>query len=635
MEKALRESQEQLSLAMESAALGLFDIDLVQRCAHWSARMCEIHGIADPLEAMPLERLAGFLLPEDRATVHDAVARASDPAGDGRYDLEHRIVRPDGTLRWVHPFGRAQFAVGEDGARRAVRLVGVTQDITAQRQAADRLRQVTTLLQAVSDATPTFLYLKDAAGRLLYCNAAVLDLLGKPAEAVIGRTAAEHLGPGPRTDALVAHDLEAMRTDRTVIAEERLPGTDRVFLSTKTPYRDAGGRVIGVAGVSVDMTEQRRLQAALRDSEERLRLAVESSSLGTFDFDPRAAVVALSAPGAHFYGLAGECTVPLDELFGRMHPEDRTPMAALVARMLADDGEDEYSYQHRIVQPDGAVRWLDARARVHFAPDEAGTPRATRVLGVLWDITEHQQLVDSLRQADRAKDEFLAMLAHELRNPLAPLTNALKLLERDAPLAASHRRALAIAQRQTAQLTRLVDDLLEVSRITRGKIELRCEPTLVAAAVYNAAESVAGAIEARGQRLHVALPSATGRIRADPARLAQVLENLLTNASKYTPDGGTIRVEVEEDAHAVVIRVADDGIGIEPDKLAQVFELFAQIDATLDRAQGGLGIGLALVRRLVALHGGSVTAESAGRGRGATFTVRLPRGGPAAEAPGT
>ena len=233
-----------------------------------------------------------------------------------------------------------------------------------------------------------------------------------------------------------------------------------------------------------------------------------------------------------------------------------------------------------------------------------------------------------LREADRRKDEFLAMLAHELRNPLAPLTNALALLDRSAVLTDDERLPLTMAQRQTRQLTRLVNDLLEVSRVSRGMIDLQCEPMMLAAAVYNAAESVSAAIGARGQTLRVAVPEEPVQIMADPVRVAQVLENLLTNASKYTPEGGSIRVEVDHAAGAVEVRVIDNGVGIEPEKIAHLFEFFSQLDVTIDRAQGGLGIGLALVKRLVELHGGSVTAASPGKGKGSTFTVRLPLGGP-------
>jgi signal transduction histidine kinase len=236
------------------------------------------------------------------------------------------------------------------------------------------------------------------------------------------------------------------------------------------------------------------------------------------------------------------------------------------------------------------------------------------------------QAVAALREADRRKDEFLAMLAHELRNPLAPLRNAIGVLSRMLPAEGAARQALGMGDRQVRQLTRLVDDLLDVSRITQGKIELQRRPVSVIDAVVAAAETLRPSTDPRGQSLTLDLPETSPVVSADPARLAQVLENLLSNASKYTDPGGSIRVQVDDDdAHEVVIRVCDTGIGLPPEQLERVFEMFTQLDGSRERAQGGLGIGLSLVRRLVELHGGTVSARSDGPGRGACFVVRLPR----------
>ena len=251
-----------------------------------------------------------------------------------------------------------------------------------------------------------------------------------------------------------------------------------------------------------------------------------------------------------------------------------------------------------------------------------------RTIGTIIEVRDNQvekHALEALRETDRRKDEFLAMLAHELRNPLAPLTNALTLLARTQAMPDHSRTMLAMAERQRRQLRRLVDDLLEISRITRGKIELRCEPVDVQRTVRNAIESMAARIAQRHQDLQARMPEQPIMIEADPARLAQVLENLLTNACKYTPEGGLIRIEVDACAEEVEIRVIDNGIGIEAADIPQLFDLFSQIDATFDRVHGGLGIGLALVKRLVELHGGSVSATSPGRGMGSTFAVRLPR----------
>jgi signal transduction histidine kinase len=236
-----------------------------------------------------------------------------------------------------------------------------------------------------------------------------------------------------------------------------------------------------------------------------------------------------------------------------------------------------------------------------------------------------EQAVAALREADRRKDEFLAMLGHELRNPLAPLRNAIRVLSRTLEEGTPQRRAVDMSERQVGRLIRLVDDLLDVSRITEGKIVLHREPTPIGAAVADAADAIRPAIEARGQRLTVRLPQTAPVVLADGVRLAQVFENLLSNASKYTDPGGAIDVEVEDGAGQVRIRVRDTGIGLEPEQFERVFELFTQVDTSRGRAEGGLGIGLSLVRQLVELHGGTVSVSSDGPGCGACFVVTLPR----------
>ncbi len=291
-----------------------------------------------------------------------------------------------------------------------------------------------------------------------------------------------------------------------------------------------------------------------------------------------------------------------------------------------------YHIEFRNVRADGSVGWMSASGRVFS--DAAG--RAARMVGVGVDVTERRRLAEELESrardladADRRKDEFLAMLAHELRNPLAPLATSLRLL-RDAD--SDRDRVLAIADRQTQQLARLVDDLLDASRITQGKIALRREPVPLRDVVDRAIDAAKPAIEARGQLFRVDLPSEPVRLHADPARLAQVIANLLDNAAKYTPDGGFVGLSAERDGDDVVLHVRDTGTGLAPELLPNVFDLFVQGDRSLDRPHGGLGIGLTIVRRLVELYGGRVEARSAGVGKGSDFVVRLPALAPAADA---
>ncbi|MFP7726263.1 sensor histidine kinase [Lysobacter sp. D1-1-M9] len=235
-----------------------------------------------------------------------------------------------------------------------------------------------------------------------------------------------------------------------------------------------------------------------------------------------------------------------------------------------------------------------------------------------------RQVASELSEADRRKDEFIAMLAHELRNPLAPISNALQVLRlQDRPGEGSG-SMLQVLERQVGQLVRLVDDLLDVSRISRGKIELRRERIELAAAMNGAVDASRPLTECMDHTLTVTLPPEPLHVDADPTRLAQILGNLLTNACKFTDRGGHINLALERDGGQAVIRVRDDGIGIAAGQLTRIFEAFTQLDTSLERSVSGLGIGLSLVKRLVELHGGTVDAHSAGAGQGSEFILRLP-----------
>lgn len=491
-------------------------------------------------------------------------------------------------------------------------------------------RGIVERLQQIFDQAPSFMVeLRGPEHRMTSCNEAYRALVGY--RDLLGLTIREAI---PEAAAQGYVDL----LDHVYASGEPFVGRGALFEVERPrgsrpepiyvdfiyqPLRDADGRIDGIFVQGHDVTEQHRAMAALRQSEERLRLAMRAASLGAFEVDASTLRLHWSDSALRMFGYASEEELDLQEPINRIHPEDRARVSAAVVAAMDPMTSGAYHEIYRVLWPDGSLRWIDATGQGQFE-ERDGERRATHFVGVLSDITDQQQRIASLHEADARKDEFLAMLAHELRNPLAPLTNALKLLERAEPLTDRGRSTVGLAQRQAHQLQRLVDDLLEVSRISQGKIELKPESMTVATAVYQAVDSVAAAFEARSQLLEVAVPVRLVQIVADPMRVAQVLENLLTNAGKYTPEGGRIRIEVEDQAHDVAIRVIDDGIGIEPAKIGRLFELFHQIDATLDRSAGGLGIGLALVKRLVELHGGTVGASSAGLGRGSTFTVRLP-----------
>lgn len=299
-----------------------------------------------------------------------------------------------------------------------------------------------------------------------------------------------------------------------------------------------------------------------------------------------------------------------------LHGEERTILARLRR------GERVEHFDTVRVAKDG--RRIDVSLTVSPVRDQAG-----RVIGaskIARDISDRKRTEQALRDSDRRKDAFLATLAHELRNPLAPIRNSLEILKRagDDPQAA--RRAHETMERQLAHLVRLVDDLLDLSRITRDKLELRTQRIDLVTVVRQAVEGAHAAVEQAGQTIELHAPDGPMWLAADPVRLAQVFSNLLDNASKYTEAGGAIRVSVAREGADVVVAVRDTGVGIPPAALDGIFEMFAQVDRAPAHAQGGLGIGLTLVRRLVELHGGSVVARSEGVGRGSELVVRLPVG---------
>ncbi len=266
--------------------------------------------------------------------------------------------------------------------------------------------------------------------------------------------------------------------------------------------------------------------------------------------------------------------------------------------------------------------------RIYDARDQAAAEDLVHRAVIAID---NANLLMALQDSDRRKDEFLAMLAHELRNPLAPIRNAVQIFRGKGLPIPELQWATDVVDRQVHQMTRLVDDLLDVSRITRGKIELRKERVELATVVSSAVDTSRPLIDKWGHKLTITIPPTAIHLDADATRLAQVLANLLNNAAKYTDHGGRISLSAEQHDHHVLIRVTDTGIGIAPEMLPRIFELFTQVDRTLERSEGGLGIGLTLVQRLVEMHGGTVEAHSDGRGKGSEFVVRLPL---AAEVPG-
>jgi PAS domain S-box-containing protein len=369
-----------------------------------------------------------------------------------------------------------------------------------------------------------------------------------------------------------------------------------------------------VASIVWPAFEKARADRALAMSEQRLRLAQAVAQIGTWELDPDSHAMYLSSESYELFGLpAGERL--LQRWLEQVDSRDRGAVRQLIEECVpAGSAEAEYRYAH----PERGVRWIYSRAgMVDYAGQRC-------IVGINLDVTERRKVEEALKDVNQRKDEFLAMLGHELRNPLAPIRSAVQILRIHAAGKPELEWARAVIDRQTRHLVRLVDDLLDVSRMLRGQIVLQREQVELAEIVRHGVETSRPLIRARRHRLHVQGPHTSVHILGDLTRLAQVLANLLNNAAKYTDEGGDIWLETGVQGRQAVLLIRDTGAGIAPALLPRVFELFTQAERTLDRAQGGLGIGLTLVKLLVEMHGGNVEARSAGPGKGAEFIVRLP-----------
>ena len=377
------------------------------------------------------------------------------------------------------------------------------------------------------------------------------------------------------------------------------------------------------ARVEARTAELVQAHGVMAASEERLRIALAAGRMGTWELDAARRLCYLDEVQCRLLGVHPLTqAIPLDALMALTYPEDDEGVRRAIDRALKTnvDGAQDYSYEFRIVRPsDHEVRWLSVSGRT--VPVEGGYPRR---IGVTFDITDRKHDEQALQEADRRKNDFLATLAHELRNPLAPIRNAVELLRMKSQLPVDKRGPAEVIDRQTRALTRLVDDLLDISRITQNRLELRREPASLSAIVEAAIESSRPLIDAGGHSLEVTMPDEPIVLLADVTRLAQVISNLLNNAARYSDKKGHVHVDVQRDGVDAVVRIVDEGIGIPATMLHRVFEMFVQVDRAHERGRGGLGVGLALSKQLVEMHGGTITAHSPGPGLGSTFEVRIP-----------
>jgi PAS domain S-box-containing protein len=493
----------------------------------------------------------------------------------------------------------------------------------------------------VVDAMPQIVCVVEPDGSPEYVNLAWTAFSGLDLEATARAGWAGFVHPDD-FGAVCDCRLRALKTRAPQQVELRYraaDGTYHWFLSRLAPIVE-GGRVVRFVGAALDIQDRKRAEAALRESEEQARVSEDrarrqlaeieaiyvSAPVGLCVFDRDLRWVRLNERAAEIDGH------PLEAHIGKT-PRDLLPsvgeQAEAALRKILDTGAPLLDFEIAGTTPaqPGVTRFWNER----WVPIK---DREGCVLGVsvaVEEITQRKRAEaelreanERLRDADRRKDEFLGMLSHELRNPLAPIRNALYVLERADPAGPQARRAKDVAVRQLSHITRLVDDLLDVTRIARGKIELRRTDVNLAALARETADDHRALMKERGLELALDVPCEAVVVNGDHARLAQVLGNLVNNAAKFTPAGGRVTLTVRAEGRHAVVHVQDTGPGIEPQMLHSIFEPFTQAKQTLARSEGGLGLGLALVRGLVTLHRGEVTAVSGGAGQGTDFVVRIP-----------
>jgi PAS domain S-box-containing protein len=532
---------------------------------------------------------------------------------------QYRLRHKDGTWHWVEGTGTNLL---HDPSVRAI--VVNYRDITEQRRAAEALRESEQRFARFMQHLPGLAWAKDVQGRYVYANDAAERAFRAPRAALYGKTDDDVFPPGTAAQ-FKENDRRALASESGVQVVETLEQEDGVVhhsLVSKFPIPGPDGRPALVGGMAIDITERQRAEDALAESEGRFRQLAENINEVFWLADPQATQVLYVSPayervwGRPCQGLYERPQSFLDAV----HPDDRE--RARAAALEEHSRGEATDVEYRVVRPDGSVRWV--RDRGFPIKDAAG--RVYRFAGLAEDVTDKKEAEAALRDADRRKDEFLAVLAHELRNPLAPLLNGLQILRQPAAAPQSQAHARDMMERQLRHLARLVDDLLDVSRISRGKVQLRCERIDLARHARTAAEDRRPVLERAGLALVVETPETPVWVTGDPTRLAQIVNNLLDNSAKFS-DGGrkvTVRVTAGAARRQAALSVRDEGVGIEPEMLPRLFNVFAQADRSLDRTRGGLGLGLALVKGLAELHGGEVEAFSEGPGKGAEFTVRLP-----------
>ncbi len=612
-EAAIRESEERFSRFMRHLPGRAWIKDLEGRYvyANDAARKtfrksrAELYGKTDD-EIFPAATALQFKANDLRAL-----------SGDSRIETIERLLHEDGV---VHASLVRKFPIfGPDG--RATLIGGIAIDVRDRLRTEEELKESEARKAAMLATALDCIITIDHRGTVVEFNPAAERTFGYRRDDAVGREMCELIIPSALRDSHrrgIARYLETgeatLLNRRVELTAMRSDGSEFPAELAITPITLDGPPMF--TGYLRDITEKKRAEQALQDSEAHFRNMADSAPAMLWVTDPAGRCIYLSQQWYEYTGSAPGAGLGFGWV-DYVREDDRRNVESVFVQ--ANDRRHPFSVDYRLRTREGDYRWVV----------DAGLPRFEAnggfkgYVGCVIDVHDRKDYEQALKEADRRKDEFLATLAHELRNPLAPIRNAVQLVRLKGPPEPELQWARDVMDRQVDHLTRLIDDLLDVSRITRGNLELRTQRVTLAEVIQSAVETSRPLIEQCGHELIVRLPRETLYLEVDTMRLAQVFSNLLSNAAKYTEQGGHIWLTAEREGGEIVVRVRDDGVGIPPETLSRLFELFFQADSSLERSHSGLGIGLSLARRLIELHGGSIEARSEGIGHGSEFVVRL------------